>query len=84
MAGRGCTRGGFRMNALIGGSRAVVGGGNPLWGALVGGLRALSPAARGALVAALVLAVLLLPVTVVLLLLFLIVVAIVGAARAAS
>lgn len=78
------TRGGFRMNALIGGAQAVVGGGNPLWGALVGGLRALSPGARGALVAALVLAVLLLPVTVVLLLLVLIVVAIVGAARAAS
>lgn len=77
-------QGGLRMNALVGGARAVVGGRNPVWGALVGGFRALSPGGQAALVAALVLAVLLLPVTVVLLLLFLIVAAVVVAVRALS
>jgi hypothetical protein len=74
-------RGGIQMNALVGGARAVVGGRNPVWGALVGSFRALSPGAQVALVAALVLAVILFPVTVVLLLLSLIVAAVVAAAR---
>ncbi|WP_345605633.1 hypothetical protein [Pseudonocardia adelaidensis] len=77
-------RGGIRMNALLGGARAALGGRNPVWGAIVGGFRAMSPAARVALIAALVLALLLLPVTVVLLLLFLIIAAVVAAVRASS
>jgi hypothetical protein len=77
-------RGGIRMNALIGGVRAALGGRNPVWGAVVGGFRAMSPALKVALIAALVLALLLLPVTVVLLLLFLIVAAIVVAVRASA
>lgn len=77
-------RGGIRMNALLGGVRSVIGGRNPLWGAVVGGFRALSPATRVALITALVLALVLLPVTVVLLLLFLIIAAIVVAVRAAA
>jgi hypothetical protein len=77
-------RGGVRMNALVGGARAVVSGRNPVLGALIGGFRALSPGAQVALVAALVLALLLLPVTVVLLLLFLIVAAIVAAVRTSA
>jgi hypothetical protein len=77
-------RGGIRVNALFGGARAALGGRNPLWGAVVGGFRAMSPAVKVALIAALVLAVLLLPVTVVLLLLFLIVAAIVAAVRASA
>ena len=76
--------GGVRMNALVGGARAALSGHNPVWGALVGGFRAMSPALKVALIAALVLAVLLLPVTVVLLLLFLIVAAIVAAVRASA
>jgi hypothetical protein len=77
-------RGGIRMNALLGGVRAGIGGRNPVWGAIVGGFRAMSPAAQVAVVAALVLAVLLLPLTVVLLLLVVIVAAVVAAARAAA
>jgi hypothetical protein len=77
-------RGGVRMNALFGGVRAALGGRNPVWGTIVSGFRALSPAARVAVIAALVLAVLLLPVTVVLLLLFLIVAAVVAAVRASA
>jgi hypothetical protein len=76
--------GGIRVNALVGGIRAAVGGRNPVWGAVVGAVRGMSPAARVALIVALVLAVLLLPVTVVLLLLFLIVAAVVAAVRAAD
>lgn len=77
-------RGGVRMNALLGGVRAVFGGRNPVWGAVVGAVSGLSPAGRVALILALVLALLLLPLTVVLLLLFLIVAAIVAAVRAAA
>jgi hypothetical protein len=76
--------GGIRVNALVGGIRAAVGGRNPVWGAVVGAVRGMSPAARVALIVALVLAVLLLPVTVVLLLLFLIVAAVVAAVRASA
>lgn len=77
-------RGGFRLNALLGGVRSAIGGRNPVWGAIVGGFRALSPAARVALVAALALALVLLPVTVVVLLLFLIIGAVVAAVRASA
>jgi hypothetical protein len=77
-------RGGVRMNALLGGARAALGGRNPVWAAVRAGFRAMSPAVKVAVVAAFVLAVLLLPVTVVLLLLFLVVAAIVAAARAAT
>ncbi|HYH29973.1 MAG TPA: hypothetical protein VD903_06275 [Pseudonocardia sp.] len=77
-------RGGVKMNALLGGARAALGGRNPAWGAVLGAVRAMSPAAKVALVAALVLALVLLPVTVVLLLLFLIVAAVVAAVRAST
>ena len=77
-------RGGIKMNALLGGVRSAIGGRNPVWGAVVGAFRGMSPATKVALVAALVLALLLLPVTVVLLLLFLIIAAIVAAVRASA
>ena len=77
-------RGGIKVNALVGGARAALGGRNPVWGAVVGAVRGMSPAARVALVVVLVLALLLLPVTVVLLLLALIVGAVVAAVRAAG
>jgi hypothetical protein len=76
--------GGIKVNALVGGARAALGGRNPVWGALVGAVRAMGPAARVALVVVLVLALVLLPVTVVLLLLALIVAAVVAAVRAAG
>lgn len=75
------TRGGPKLGALFGGARAALSGRNPVWGAIRGAVSALSPAAKVALVAALVLALLLLPVTVVLLLLVLIVVVVVAAVR---
>jgi membrane associated rhomboid family serine protease len=77
-------RGGVRLNALLGGARAAVGGRSPVWGAVVGAMRGMSPATRVALIVVLVLAVLLLPVTVLLVLLFLIVAAIVAAVRASA
>jgi hypothetical protein len=77
-------RGGLRLNALLGGVRALHEGNNPLWGAIKGAVAAMSPAARAAVIAALVLAVLLLPLTVVLVLLALIVFAVWAAVRAAS
>jgi hypothetical protein len=77
-------RGGIRMNALLGGVRSTIGGRSPVWGAIVGGFRALSPTARVALIAAFVLALALLPVTVVLLLLSLIIAAIAAAVRASA
>ncbi|TWF80157.1 hypothetical protein FHX44_116095 [Pseudonocardia hierapolitana] len=77
-------RGGLRLNALLGGARALAQGSNPVWGAIKGAVAAMSPAARVALIAALVLAVLLLPLTVVLVLLALIVFAVWVAVRAAS
>jgi hypothetical protein len=77
-------RGGVQVGALIGAGRAVVGGKNPLWGAVKGAFAALSVGARAAVVLVLVLAVLLLPVTVLLVLLLLIVVAIIAAVRSGS
>ncbi|GAA0948677.1 hypothetical protein GCM10009559_48510 [Pseudonocardia zijingensis] len=77
-------RGGIPLNALVGGGLAALGGRNPVWGAIVGAFRALSPGARVAVIAALMLALLLLPLTVVLLLLVLIVGAIVAATRSAD
>jgi hypothetical protein len=77
-------RGGIGMNALLGGVRSALGGGNPVWGAIVGAFRAMSPAAKAALITALALALVLLPVSVVLLLLVLIVAAVVAAARASA
>jgi hypothetical protein len=76
--------GGPRLNALLGGVRALHEGSSPVWGAIKGAVAAMSPAARAALIAALVLAVLLLPLTVVLVLLALIVFAVWAAVRAAS
>jgi hypothetical protein len=76
--------GGVRMNALLGGARSAIGGRNPVWGAVVGGFRAMSPTAKVAVITALVLALVLLPVTVVLLLLSLIIGAIVAAAHASA
>lgn len=77
-------RGGPRLHALLGGGMAELEGRNPVWGAVRGAFAALSPAARAALITALVLALLLVPVTVVLLLLVLIVVAVAAAARGAG
>jgi hypothetical protein len=70
--------------ALLGAVRAGAAGRNPVWGGLVGGMRALSPAARVAIVVALVLAVLLLPLTVLLILLALLVLVVVLVVRAAG
>jgi hypothetical protein len=67
-------RGGLRLNALLGGAKAVHEGRNPVWGAVREAVAAMSPVAKAALITALVLGVLLLPLIVVLLLLVLIVV----------
>jgi hypothetical protein len=76
--------GGVRLNALVGGALAELAGRSPVWGAVVGAVRGMSPAARVTLIVALVLAVLLLPVTVVLLLLVLIVAAVAAVVRASA
>jgi hypothetical protein len=77
-------RGGYKVGALVGGTRAAVSGRNPVRGAITGAVSALSPGARAGVIAVLILALLLLPVTVVLVLLFLIVVAVVAVARSRS
>ncbi|OZM79138.1 hypothetical protein [Pseudonocardia sp. MH-G8] len=77
-------RGGIRVNALLGGARAALGGRNPVWGALLGAVGRMGTGAKVALILALVLALVLLPVTVVLLLLVLIVAAVVAAIRTAG
>ncbi|HEY2202896.1 MAG TPA: hypothetical protein VGH99_00260 [Pseudonocardia sp.] len=78
------SHGGFALGAVFGGVKALSQGGNPVWGAIKGAVSSLSPGAKAALIAVLVLALLLLPVTVVLLLLLLIVLAVVAAVRTSS
>jgi hypothetical protein len=75
-------RGGLQVHAVLGGMAAKMEGASPVLGALRAVMAALSPAARAALILALVLALLLLPVTAVLVLLALIVLAVVLALRA--
>lgn len=77
-------RGGPKLGALWGGAKAKLAGRSPFWGAVIGAFSVMSPAAKVAVVAALVLALLLLPVTVVLVLLALIVLAVAAAVRTSS
>ncbi|GEL23416.1 hypothetical protein PSU4_23700 [Pseudonocardia sulfidoxydans NBRC 16205] len=82
--GRAAAAGGPAVGGLLGGVRAGMQGGNPVWGAFKGAIGALSPGMRAALVGILVLAILLLPITVVLLLVALIVLVIVAATKSSS
>ena len=77
-------RGGVKLGAVLGGARAAMAGGNPIWGVVKGAFAAMSPGARAVVIVALVLAPLLLPVTVVLVLLALIVLAVIAVVKIRS
>ena len=75
------SRGGALTGAAAGGLKAVVGGSNPVWGAVKGAIGGLSTRTKVLIVLALVLALLLGPVVLLVLLLGLLVWAIVAAVR---